>query len=98
MIYCDQATEAFIEIFDLQNRLYIRHNVCLLFPLTAFNQLLFRLINKNSQDNHRAYGNELPERINSQKYHAILDDIDIQYAYHYAVLGSLTTEERCIYE
>jgi hypothetical protein len=48
--------------------------VLLLFPLTALNQLLFRLIDKNGQNNYRAYGDELPERINAQKDQTILDD------------------------
>src|SRR5713226_1550595 len=66
----------------------------LLFPFTSLNQPLFRLIDKNSQDNHRAHGNELPERINSQKDQAILDDGDNQRADHRADDSSLTTQER----
>ena len=62
----------------------------LLFPFTVLHQLLFRLIDKNSQDNHRAHGNELPERINAQEDQTILDNCDDQRADHRADDGPLT--------
>src|SRR6266496_3160232 len=94
MIDCDQAPEAFINFFDLYDRLYISFHVFLLFPFTVLHQLLFRLIDKNSQDNHRAHGNELPERINSQEDETILDNRDNERTDHCADDGPLPTQER----
>src|SRR5437764_6986530 len=94
MMNCDQATEASINFFDLYDRLYISFHVFLLFPFTVLRQLLFRLIDKNSQDNHRAHSNELPERIYSQENETILDNRDNERADHRADDGPLTPQER----
>src|SRR6266700_7038415 len=61
---------------------------------TTFDHTFFRLINKDGQDNHRANGNELPERIDAQKDQAILDYRDNQRANQRTHDGTLTTEER----
>src|SRR5439155_23051230 len=94
MIYRDQTTEAFINFFDLYERLYIGFHVFLLFPFTVLHQLLFRLIDKNSQDNHRAHGNELPERIYCHEDETMLDNRDNQRSDHSADEGPLPTQER----
>src|SRR5258708_9574655 len=74
--------------------LYISHDVLLKFTWPVQTQPFFRLIDKNSQDNHHAYGNELPERINTQEDQAILDDRNNQRADHRADDGAFTTQER----